>query len=61
MQSARAGSLAAYLAQVPDPRGRKGRRHPLAAMLAAIVSGLFSGVEGYTGYKAGGMGAGFTH
>lgn len=49
MSTACAGSLVARLAQVPDPRGRKGRRHPLAAMLAAIVSGLFSGVAGYTG------------
>lgn len=47
MSSARAGSLLTYLSQVPDPRGRKGRRHPLAAMLAAVVCGLLSGARGY--------------
>jgi len=35
-------SLLAMLAAIPDPRGRKGRRHPLAAMLAAIVCGLLT-------------------
>ena len=47
MPSARAGGLLAILSQVPDPRGRKGRRHPLAAMLAAVVCGLLSGARGY--------------
>lgn len=40
-------SLLAMLAAIPDPRGRKGRRHPLAAMLAAIVCGLLTGARGY--------------
>jgi DDE_Tnp_1-associated/Transposase DDE domain len=40
-------SLLAMLAVIPDPRGRKGRRHPLAAMLAAIVCGLLTGARGY--------------
>jgi hypothetical protein len=35
------------LTQIPDPRGRQGRRHPLAAMLAAIVCGLLTGARGY--------------
>lgn len=48
MSMACAGNLLARLAQVPDPRGRQGRRHPLSAMLAAIVSGLLSGVGNYT-------------
>jgi len=39
--------LLAMLAAIPDPRGRKGRRHPLAAMLAAIVCGLLTGARGY--------------
>jgi len=47
MSTACAGNLLARLAQVPDPRGRKGLRHPLSAMLAAVVSGLLSGVGGY--------------
>jgi hypothetical protein len=47
MSMACGGNLLTRLAQVPDPRGRKGRRHPLSAMLAAVVSGLLSGVAGY--------------
>jgi hypothetical protein len=42
-----AGSLLTLLAQIPDPRGRQGRRHPLSAMLAAIVCGLLTGARGY--------------
>lgn len=42
-----AGSLLELLRQIPDPRGRQGRRHPLAAMLAAIVCGLLTGARGY--------------
>lgn len=49
MLPARAGGLLAYLAEVPDPRGRQGRRHPLAAMLTAIVCGLLCGARGYAG------------
>ena len=36
-------SLAAFLAQVPDTRQRQGRRHPLAAVLGLILSGLLAG------------------
>jgi hypothetical protein len=49
MSSACAGSLLTFLSQVPDPRGRKGRRHPLSAMLAAVVCGLLCGARGYEG------------
>lgn len=42
------GNLLTYLSQVPDPRGRKGRRHPLSAMLTAVVCGLLCGNRGYT-------------
>lgn len=49
MEPARAGSLLTYLSQVPDPRGRKGRRHPLSAMLTAVVCGLLCGARGYEG------------
>lgn len=42
-------SLLSMLTQITDPRGRQGRRHPLAAMLAAIICGLLTGA---TGYKA---------
>jgi hypothetical protein len=41
-----AGSLPALLAAIPDPRGRQGLRHPLAAMLAAVVCGLLAGSRG---------------
>jgi DDE family transposase len=40
------GSLPALLATLPDPRGRKGLRHPLAAMLAATVCGILTGARG---------------
>lgn len=48
MTPAPAGNLLAYLAQVPDPRGRQGRRHPLAAMLAAVVCATLCGARGYS-------------
>lgn len=41
-----ARSLLAYLAQVPDPRGHQGRRHTLAAMLAAITCAVLCGARG---------------
>ena len=40
------GSLLALLAEVPDPRGRQGLRHPLAATLAAVVCGILTGARG---------------
>ena len=49
MVAACEGGLLAYLSQVPDPRGRKGRRHSSSAMLTAVVCGLLCGVRGYTG------------
>lgn len=42
-----AGNLLDFLAQVPDPRGRHGRRHPLVAMLATIVCAILTGARGY--------------
>lgn len=48
MEPARAGSLLTYLAQVPDPRGRKGRRHDLSALLTAVVCGILCGARGYS-------------
>jgi hypothetical protein len=41
-----ARNLLAYLAQVPDPRGHQGRRHTLAAMLAAITCAMLCGAKG---------------
>ncbi|WP_146397934.1 transposase family protein [Planctomycetes bacterium CA13] len=42
------GELLAILAAIPDPRRRLGRRHPLAAMLAATICGLLTGATGCT-------------
>ena len=39
--------LREYLAQVPDPRGRKGRRHVFAATLTATVCAIFQNCRGY--------------
>jgi len=36
------------LAEVPDPRNKKGQRHPLPAMLALTVVGLLCGQRSYT-------------
>ena len=42
-----AGNLLERLAQIPDPRGRRGRRHPLGAMLTTIVCAILTGARGY--------------
>lgn len=47
MQTNPTRDLLAALAQVPDPRGRKGRRHCLSAMLTAVVCAVLSGARGY--------------
>ena len=47
MQPAPAGSLLAYLSQIPDPRGRQGRRHSLVAMIATVVCATLQGARGY--------------
>lgn len=47
MSSACGGDLLALLSQVPDPRGRKGLRHSLAAMLTATICGVLCGARGY--------------
>ncbi|HEV2968489.1 MAG TPA: transposase family protein, partial [Pirellulales bacterium] len=47
MLSVPAGDLLEDLQQIRDPRGLQGRRHSLAAMLAAVVCGLLCGARGY--------------
>ena len=47
MHTARAGSLLESLQRVPDPRGAKGRRHSLQAMLATVVCAVLCGARGY--------------
>jgi hypothetical protein len=46
MSPASIGSLIAYLAEVPDPRSRHGRRHPLTAMLAHACCAILCGCRG---------------
>lgn len=48
MESPARGDLLALLATISDPRRRKGRRHQLPAMLAAIVCGILAGAQGCT-------------
>jgi hypothetical protein len=40
-------SLLEVLAQVPDPRSRHGRRHPLSAILALTVVAMLTGAKSY--------------
>lgn len=47
MQPALAGNLLEHLAQIPDPRGRQGRRFSLSAMLATVVCGILCGARGF--------------
>lgn len=47
MLTAPLGDLREYLAQVPDPRGRKGRRHVFAATLTAVVCAILQNCRGY--------------
>ena len=47
MKPAPAGSLLTFLSQIPDPRGRQGRRHRLEAMLASVVCAMLQGARGY--------------
>jgi len=48
LPSAPAGGLLEYLRQIPDPRGRQGRRHSFQAMLATIVCAFLQGARGYS-------------
>jgi len=48
LKPAPAGSLLTYLSQVPDPRGRQGRRHCLEAMLASVVCAMLQGARSYS-------------
>ena len=47
MNTARAGDLLAQVQQIPDPRGARGRRHSLEAMLATVVCAVLCGARGY--------------
>ena len=39
--------LRQYLAQVPDPRGRKGKRHVFTATLTAVICAMLQNCRGY--------------
>jgi hypothetical protein len=41
-------SLAEYLAQVPDPRDRRGVRHTLTSLLLAAVAAVLAGARSFT-------------
>jgi hypothetical protein len=45
--SAECPSLLSVLTEVPDPRGRRGKRHPLAATLALAVAATLCGYRSY--------------
>ena len=47
MQPAHAGNLLEYLTQIPDPRGRQGRRFSLSAMLSTVVAAILTGARGF--------------
>jgi DDE_Tnp_1-associated len=40
--------LLAYLATIPDPRARAGRRHPLVAILALAAAAVLAGAQSVT-------------
>src|SRR6201988_3021472 len=45
--AARSQYLLALLAQVPDPRKRRGRRHPLAGLLAVGIAAVIAGSRSF--------------
>jgi hypothetical protein len=52
-------SLLEALAQVPDPRARQGRRHPLTAILSFAVLAMLSGANSYQAIAQFGRDKGF--
>ena len=47
MAAARSQYLLELLAQVPDPRKRRGRRHPLAGLLAVGIAAVTAGSRSF--------------
>src|SRR5215218_8894393 len=47
LQDADAPHLLAYLAAIPDPRARSGRRHPLVAILALAAAAVLAGARSF--------------
>lgn len=52
-------SLLECLAQIPDPRSRKGRRHPLPAILSLAVLAMLTGAKSYEAIAQFGRDKGF--
>lgn len=52
-------SLLEILAQVPDPRSRHGRRHPLSAILSLAVVAMLAGAKSYQAIAQYGRDQGF--
>ena len=48
LQQAEPPDLLAYLATIPDPRARAGRRHPLIAILAMAAAAVLGGARSMT-------------
>ena len=48
LDAARSQYLLDLLAQVPDPRKRRGRRHPLAGLLAVGIAAVIAGSRSFT-------------
>ncbi len=48
MEARLAGNLFSFLADVPDPRSRHGRQHPLSAILALVCCAIMCGAKSYT-------------
>src|SRR5262249_29079143 len=47
MEAHPTGSLLSFLAAVPDPRSRHGRRHPLTAILGLVCCAIMCGAKSY--------------
>lgn len=47
MDAYAAGSLLAHLARIPDPRGRRGQRFPMTALLAAACAAILCGARSF--------------
>src|SRR5262249_4102413 len=47
MDESLGSSLLSFLAEIPDPRSRHGRRHPLTAILALVCCAIMSGAKSY--------------
>jgi hypothetical protein len=47
MEASIGKDLLSFLAEVPDPRSRHGRRHPLSAILALVCCAVMSGARSY--------------